>query len=973
MTLVPRRLSGTLRLLVQSAFAVGWLCFAASGVAGENDARFAAAREHLQKGRVDEALEIYDELTKVGADGALVAIGRSLCLEAQGEWKQATETLTAAIAKAEDNAPLHSRRAEVQLAQGQYEACALSVEQALAIDADQPLARLVQADLWTATGQFKQADEAYRWFVRYYNKAQPTDPETLLIVAQGSAQYARWHSVSQVFDFVINTLCPDALTADSNFWQAQLLSGQLLLEKYNRAQALPELRKALAINPRAADVHAALAGAALQEHSLAEADQLAGRALEINPRQVTALLIRADLRLEDGDFRAARQLAEEALTVNPHDESALARMAACDLFEDGPPPPAELDELFGNLDNISEATIDRPSRFATVVIALATSNPHPGVFLGELGERLEARKKFDLAERCYRQAVVAMPQLATAKTDLGLLYMRIGRNDEAAKILDDAFTADPYHVRVSNMRKVLKVLDGYETISTEHFLIRVDAQADKILGKYMAEYLEEQYPALVEQFRFEPPTKTQFEIFNKAKGLSAHQWFSARMVGLPWVQTIGASTGMMVALASPTATDKPFNWARVLKHEFVHILTLQQTQFNIPHWYTEALAVTSEGYPRPESWNRLLLERVAAGNLMNLDTINLGFIRPKTPDDWTMAYCQSRLYAQYMTEKFGADTTARLLEAYRQNLSTDQAIPRICGVDKSTFEKGYRQYLGDIVAGLKGTLPEPAVTLVEAEKGHRLDPDEPRAAARYAYELLKINRRKEARQLAEAALKKHHAEPLAAIVMARLELRGEDLAAAAEWLEPALDREQPHPQVLDLLAEIRLKQEKYGEAQALYDLGLGRDPDHVAWLKGLAAALIKGKQPDRLKGVLERLVETDSDAAGPRQKLARLALADSDFASAIRYGRLALQIDVLDVETHRLLAQAYTGLGQHNQAVDEWSVAVELKPGDSDLVVELARAEAAAGNKPAAVKRLSALLESKPDFAPAQALLDELK
>ena len=31
------------------------------------------------------------------------------------------------------------------------------------------------------------------------------------------------------------------------------------------------------------------------------------------------------------------------------------------------------------------------------------------------------------------------------------------------------------------------------------------------------------------------------------------------MVGLPWIQTIGASTGMIVALASPTAVDKPFN------------------------------------------------------------------------------------------------------------------------------------------------------------------------------------------------------------------------------------------------------------------------------------------------------------------------------------------------------------------------------------------------------------------------------
>src|SRR5690606_23228977 len=136
-----------------------------------------------------------------------------------------------------------------------------------------------------------------------------------------------------------------------------------------------------------------------------------------------------------------------------------------------------------------------------------------------------------------------------------------------------------------------------------------------ILGQAMAEYLEEIYPELVAQFGYEPPHRTHFEIYNKAKGLSAHQWFSARMVGLPWIQTIGASTGVIVALASPNGVAEPFNWARVLRHEFVHVLTLQQTGFHIPHWFTEALAVTSEGYPRPEKWNRLLLERVPKGEL----------------------------------------------------------------------------------------------------------------------------------------------------------------------------------------------------------------------------------------------------------------------------------------------------------------------------------------------------------------------
>ena len=30
---------------------------------------------------------------------------------------------------------------------------------------------------------------------------------------------------------------------------------------------------------------------------------------------------------------------------------------------------------------------------------------------------------------------------------------------------------------------------------------------------------------------------------------------------------------------------------RLLSHELVHVITLQQTHFNIPHWFTEGLAV----------------------------------------------------------------------------------------------------------------------------------------------------------------------------------------------------------------------------------------------------------------------------------------------------------------------------------------------------------------------------------------------
>ncbi|HEY2251477.1 MAG TPA: tetratricopeptide repeat protein, partial [Planctomycetaceae bacterium] len=553
------------------------------------------------------------------------------------------------------------------------------------------------------------------------------------------------------------------------------------------------------------------------------------------------------------------------------------------------------------------------------------------------GEQFDARKKYDLAESCYRQAIASMPQLSGPKSALGMLYMRTGKIAEGHKLLDQAFEADPYHVRVSNMRKVVKLLETYDAITTEHFVIRVDSQADMILGRYMADFLEVEYPALVQQFGYEPPARTQFEIYNKAKGLSAHQWFSARMVGLPWVQTIGASTGMIVALASPTASEKPFNWARVVKHEFVHIVTLQETNFNIPHWFTEALAVRSEESPRPEVWNQLLVERVPAGDVMNLDNLNYGFSRAKNAGDWQMAYCQSRLYLEYMVDKFGAGKPAELLVAYRNNLSTDQAIPKVFGVEKAVFEQGYRGYLEEIVAGLRTRIFERPLTPVQAEKEYRAKPDDTRAAARYAYELLRQNKRKDARKIALEALDKNKSEPLAAVVMARLELRSEDAPAAIEWLTPALDRKDPHPRVLELLAELRFKQDDFAQAAELFALGMQHDPDHIPWLKGLAASLRKASENEKLKPVLERLVIVDGDDPAPRRMLAGMALDQEEFAEAVRYARLALQIDVLNVETHRILALGYAGLKQYEQAVSEWSIALQLKPGEREFEVELAR------------------------------------
>ena len=105
----------------------------------------------------------------------------------------------------------------------------------------------------------------------------------------------------------------------------------------------------------------------------------------------------------------------------------------------------------------------------------------------------------------------------------------------------------PTAVRVANSLKVMRHLDRYATLTTEHFELRYDPEKDKLLAEFLGEYLEEVHAELKRQFNYEPPGKVLIEVFN------SHEMFSGRTIGLPDLHTIGACTGKVVVMASPAA------------------------------------------------------------------------------------------------------------------------------------------------------------------------------------------------------------------------------------------------------------------------------------------------------------------------------------------------------------------------------------------------------------------------------------
>jgi cellulose synthase operon protein C len=466
----------------------------------------------------------------------------------------------------------------------------------LAKQPNQLAARWVTTELDRVHGRIEQAADGYRWFLEYDRKHSDLSSEQLLWIGRAAAQHARWSRDTRQFQDLVGRRYPDCLRRDPDFWPARYEMGLLLLEKYNEPDARAQFQAALAINPHAADVHAALARLALQNFNLDAADESIRRALEIDGQLLMAHQMHADRLLAELRIDEALAVLQTARQLHPSDEETLGRLAA----------------VFGALDGWQSA--DEDSRWQQLRNEVTARNSHCGRFFAALADSLDTMRRYPQAAEFYRQAIDHLPRLMYARGRLGLILMRLGEEAEAQQMLEAAFADDPFNVRVKNMLEVLDVLQDYATLETDHFVLRYDRDENEVLAKFAARYLEQQiYPEVVERLGYQPREKTLIQIFSRARNSSGHAWFSARMVGLPFLGTVGACAGRVVAIASPTELPVKFNWARVLRHEFVHVVNLQQTDFQIPHWYTEALAVLLEQQRRPDQWTEVLIRQAHAG------------------------------------------------------------------------------------------------------------------------------------------------------------------------------------------------------------------------------------------------------------------------------------------------------------------------------------------------------------------------
>ncbi|MEZ6110932.1 MAG: tetratricopeptide repeat protein [Pirellulaceae bacterium] len=906
------------------------------------------------RGRYEEAQERYESLLESNPLEAGLGIAR--CAMAIGHYEQAEARLEKLAEREPKSADVLAELAGLLLDRGEVDRAEQRAREALAVRDSHSAARWVVAEAARQQGRAGEARDGYAWFAEHPPRDADTRAEDWLWFGRGLAQHARWQRDSNAFARLVNDVLPRAWKSNADYWPARLDSARLFLEKYNQPDAMKDLNAALAINPRAAEAHVLRAQLALQGFELDKARRSLEVAFETNPNLLSAQQTLADVLLAELKPAEALERLEQALQRNPHDEPTLGRIAAIYLTLDG-----------------QTASDQDDSRLTRLAQKVTERNPHCGRFYQAAGESCELMRRFRQAAEFYATAFERSPELIDIRGQLGLTLMRMGDESRAAELLDESFEADPFNVRVKNMLEVLDVLQGYAVLETEHFVLKFDRGMDQLLAEEMADFLEDEvYPAAVRQMGFAPPEKTLIEIFNRAKNTDGHGWFSARMVGLPFIGTVGACAGKIVAITSPAAMPERFNWARVMRHEFIHVINLQQTDFNIPHWFTEGLAVSHEDLPRPTEWNAILARRARAEQLFTLDNINLGFIRPGNTDDWTLAYCQAELYVEFMREQFGEDGPARLLRANAEHFETPRAIEQAFDVSLPEFERGYRAFVDRLVSQISDSDAAPNRDAKTLEAAIAENPQDAEALAKLAYQQLEQGRAPQARALALRAQAVDPRHPLAAYVLARIYLSIGDAKTALPLLTDSLDEAQPNPRGLGLLAALRVKAKQWDEAARLYEIGAKKFPADDRWLKGLARVYLETADTDRLPTILARLAELDYDSVTLRRKLTELAAAESDWPEAARWANQVLQIDVQDADCHALLARALVEQSKHEDAIKRYQRALRLVPENHEWRVSLARSFVETERPELARQQLEQVLQQVPDHPQAQSLLESL-
>lgn len=893
---------------------------------------FAVAAEHLLSGEYSQAIVIYEKLGQAPGKTIRAECERSAIDLLTGTYREGIARLEAVKSAGRNSHDWHVSLAALLAAVGDYEKAVQHNRKAVSLDDRGLRGHWQLGQVLEALGKTRAAIDAYEIFEEILTgDTFPEDAgaDGLTLLGQGFYRYSTLTQTNLVnrTKYVLQEIYQEAFDfVDARYWPARLATAELLLAKHNLREAKEDFERVLQQNPNVPDALVGLGRAHLEDWAFEAVEERVKSALAVNPNHVGAMVLLADTRMTERRYHEASELAQKALAVNPNSIEALAVLAAAQLRSGDKAAAGK--------------THDRVKKI----------NPKSAVFHETMGRWLSAGRQYVEAEPHLKKAIEHAPWWSAPRTALGQLYMEKGEESLARKSLEASFKLDSFNRHTHNVLELLDSLDTFSKMESKHFIIKYDSK-DALVAPYFSESLEEMYSEVCDNFEAELSKPTIIELFPD------HEGFSVRVTGRPFIATVGACTGRVIAMCAPRGRPPfgRFNWASVLRHEFTHTVTLAATENRIPHWMTEGLAVYEE--PAPRSWGtkQLLSDSVRRDRLFTLESIDWGFMRPRRPNDRTLAYAQSEWMVEYIIERYRYQAILKFLKAFRDGLAQAPAFRRVLKIEPNAFDRDFKAWAAEQVG--KWGLPVLAVEDPEEIRTKLRDkPDDSDLLARMAQAQWLDGEWETAEEASRRSLKANKDQPLALEILSRViisKMLTEEKEATRRQLvgeaEPYLRRLQAlrpdHPVAIKYLGYVEQAWEQWNEAIDFYQQYQRRFPEDPDTYRRLAGIYLRRKDIESALTQLESLFRLVEDEPAVARQIASIYTDRKEHGRASHWYRKALYIDPYDLDTHGALADAYFELGKYHKAEREYKVVTELVPDEAIGYEGLSRVHKAMGNR----------------------------
>jgi tetratricopeptide (TPR) repeat protein len=484
----------------------------------------------------------------------------------------------------------------------------------------------------------------------------------------------------QLYEAVIEALGA-ARALDRTDWEAMLLEARILASRHNRADAWKALADALSQHPRLAEawrMRGELSAGALER---ADAVAIADGIDAFSPACAAAALLRARTALMQDDADGAEPMLRQVLAAAPTQPDALAYLAAMHAVRFR---PEAMEQALADADRA------------------APGSPHAPLVVGAM---LSRRRQYEDAAVLLRRAWDRAPEWSEPPMELGLMDMQSGEDARALEALRAAVERDPFNVGATLSLRLLEDMAPWPVREGRHFTLRSQPGIDDAMADGMLAQLDAMHEEICAQLGHQPSRRTRIEL------MPDHEWFGVRLTGLPAIHTIAACTGPVIAMEVPREGSRKkhlglFDWLDVVRHEYVHTVTLSQTRNRIPHWMTEAIAVDLQHKRRDYKECQMLAAALEGGTLFDFDSILLAFVRPVKPTDRAQAYAQGHWWVEFIRATWGDDALRRMLALYAEGATESQALAQVLDVSKEQFLERFTPWARTQVKAW-GLAPEP--------------------------------------------------------------------------------------------------------------------------------------------------------------------------------------------------------------------------------------------------------------------------